>query len=438
MADDDTLAPAVDTGCVVKNKWKIGEKIASGGFGCIFKAHNIVTKETVALKTEKKAIKDYLKIESDVYKLVSGKCGFPKFLWSGKTFFVEPENGNVKLQCRILVMEILGSSLSDLFYQMNKQFSLKTVLMIAIQMIDRLADLHSVGIVHRDIKPGNFVMGTGETAHIVYLLDFGLSHWYRDPETEEHIPFQENVAFRGTHRYASIKSHFRIEQSRRDDLEALGYVLIYFLKGLPWANVQCERKDRRKVIGDAKAHTSLESLTEGLPAEFVRYLERVQGLEFSQDPPYEELKKLFHDCLKKQNHDFDYCYDWTKNPTPIEYEPRKTPSPNGKKAILPVEPQEKRRKIQENQELPETTQKPKRRAAKVDQKVIDRAEYQPPKSKRRINYEDGSESSDSLPKPKRRKPTVKRSNQENDSSEYSPKKTVKRKKIMEPIEISSD
>jgi serine/threonine protein kinase len=311
--EDSTMS--LDTGCIVKGKWRIGEKVASGGFGCIFEAQNIHTKEIVALKTEKKAVKDYLKIESDVYKLVSGRRGFPKYVWSGKTTFVDKDKGE-KLNCRILVMEFLGQSLSDLFYLMNKQFSLKTVLMIGLQMIDRLADLHSVGIVHRDIKPGNFVMGRGENSHLVYLLDFGLSHSYRDPKTNEHIPYQENVAFRGTHRYASINSHLRIEQSRRDDLEALGYVLIYFIKGLPWANLQVERKDRRKVIGDAKAKTSRESLTAGLPSEFIEYLINVQSLEFSQDPQYDKLKKLFTDCLANHNETYDYCYDWTEKPKP--------------------------------------------------------------------------------------------------------------------------
>jgi len=217
-------------------------------------------------------------------------------------------------------MECLGQSLSDLYCQTNKQFTLKTVLMIGYQMIDRLAELHSVGIVHRDIKPGNFVMGKGENSHIVYLLDFGLSHSFRDPKTNEHIPYQENVPFRGTHRYASINAHQRKEQSRRDDLEALGYVLIYFMKGLPWANLTCDRKERRKVIGDAKAKTSRESLTEGLPREFARYLEISQNLEFAEDPDYEGLKKLFSDCLVKHNEKFDYNYDWTEKqkPRPVE------------------------------------------------------------------------------------------------------------------------
>jgi len=118
------------------------------------------------------------------------------------------------------------------------------------------------------------------------------------------------VCFRGTHRYASVTAHARIEQSRRDDMEALGYVLVYFLNGLPWQNLQVDRKDRRKVIGDIKAKLPLKKLTEGLPVEFEKYMNYTRSLRFTDEPNYAYLKSLFSGCLKKLNFANDQIYDW--------------------------------------------------------------------------------------------------------------------------------
>jgi len=306
----EETGPLISEDCIVHDKWRIIELIAQGGFGSIFKAHNVEKKsEIVAIKTEKRANRDYLTVESDIYSKLKGVAGFPNLIWFGKTKFTQPGN-NEKLPCMILVMEYLSSSLSDLFTNNNKKFSLKSVLMLSEQMIDRLATLHSVGIVHRDVKPGNFVMGKGENSNVVYLIDFGLAHSYLDETSNNHIPYASNVCFRGTHRYASVTAHARIEQSRRDDMEALGYVLVYFLNGLPWQNLQVDRKDRRKVIGDIKAKLPLKKLTEGLPVEFEKYMNYTRSLRFTDEPNYAYLKSLFSGCLKKLNFANDQIYDW--------------------------------------------------------------------------------------------------------------------------------
>lgn len=239
---------------------------------------------------------------------MQGQEGFPQLLWRGKIFYKDRKK---RKGCSSIVMDLLGPSLSDLFYQQNKHFSLKTTLMLADQMIKRIEQLHSQGILHRDIKPGNFVMGTGENKHKVYLIDFGLANFYRNSDGT-HMEYRTDAPFRGTHRYASINAHFKVEQSRRDDLEGLGYVLIYFMRGsLPWQNVDCSRRDRRKVIGDAKRNVTVEELCRDLPPEFHEYMEIVRALQYDSEPPYRHLRKLFKRCFRREGYVRDYIYDWT-------------------------------------------------------------------------------------------------------------------------------
>lgn len=203
----------------------------------------------------------------------------------------------------------MGESLSDLFYRCGRKFSLKTVLMLGEQLVTRLEAVHNAGIVHRDVKPGNFVMGRGEEAGTVFVIDFGLSNYWRS--NSGHIPFNTESPFRGTHRYASVNSHRKFEQSRRDDLEAIGYVLIYFLNGgLPWQSLRVARNKRRKAIGVSKASFSPEALCEGLPRQFAEFLKYVKVLNFEQKPNYSYCRNLFKTCFTEAGLEDDGVWDW--------------------------------------------------------------------------------------------------------------------------------
>ncbi|KAL0736687.1 hypothetical protein Bca4012_012897 [Brassica carinata] len=209
------------------------------------------------------------------------------------------------LQYNVLVMDLLGPSLEDLFGHCGKRFTLKTVLMLADQMINRLEFVHSKSYLHRDLKPGNFLMGLPRRADQVYIIDFGLAKKFRDGLNHRHIPYRENKSFIGTPSYVSVNAHLGIEQSRRDDMESLGYVLLYFLRGsLPWQGL------KREKIFAKKASTSIEELCIGHPREFACYFRHCRSLRFEDKPDYAYLKRLFRDLFVRQGFQFDYVFDW--------------------------------------------------------------------------------------------------------------------------------
>ena len=245
---------------ICNGKYVLQRKIGSGSFGEIHLGLHVSTNKKVAIKLEKRRSRhQQLLYEAKLYKYLKTTDGLPNVYWYG----TEAENN-------ILIMELLGSSLEDLMTKNRKPFSLKSVLMLADQMISRIELLHRNNFLHRDIKPDNFMMGRGQKASEVFIIDFGLAKRFKDARTHLHIPYREGKSLTGTARYASINTHLGVEQSRRDDLESLAHVLIYFLKGsLPWQGLRAlNNQEKYKKIKQKKVSISPTSLCNGLPDAF--------------------------------------------------------------------------------------------------------------------------------------------------------------------------
>ena len=290
---------------IIDSNYLITEKIGSGSFGTIYKGKDIHSDLNVAIKFEKTSNDNsrMLPREIKIMKELQDLPGFPKMISNGK-----------KDNYCYLSMTLLGPNLENLVRKFNNHFSLKSVTMIGYQIIQRLEILHEKNYLHRDIKPENFLIGLGENARTVYIIDFGLSKKYID-ENGNHIPYREKKGLVGTARYTSLNSHLGIEQCRRDDLEAVGYLLIYFLKGnLPWQNLQIENKNEKfKKIMEIKKNTTSETLCKGTPDEFASYLNYTKKLQFIEKPDYDYLKGLFVNIMKKNKFEMDCEFDWVNN-----------------------------------------------------------------------------------------------------------------------------
>jgi len=212
-----------------------------------------------------------------------------------------------------LIIEFLGPNLIELFnYCGYHKFTISTVSLIALQMINRIEYIHKHHYIHRDIKPENFLIGSKEKANIIYLLDFGLSKRYKNPKNHQHIPYREGRPLTGTARYVSINTHLGIEQSRRDDLESIGYVLIFFLKGcLPWQGLKAG-VDKYQRIMEKKLQIPTEILCFGLPDEIIFYLNYCKSLRFEDRPDYDYLRSLFIKLLTMCNTVYGLTKDMLK------------------------------------------------------------------------------------------------------------------------------
>jgi casein kinase 1 len=287
----------------VANKFKVGRKLGHGSFGDIYHGQNLKTGEEVAIKLEKIRTRNPKLIpEARILKSIQGGVGIPTLHWFGA-------EGDFS----IMVLELLGASLEDLLRHLSYSMSLKTVLTLAEQMLARIEYLHSKDLIHRDIKPENFLIGRDSHCDLVYLIDFGLAKRFRDPKTGTHIEFCEGKSLTGTARYASIFTHRGMQQSRRDDLECLGYVLVYLLKGsLPWQGLQGNtQREKYLNITQTKIGTSLDVLCAELPFEFKSFLMMARALKFDERPDYALYIRMFSELNQKMECLAHRRFDWS-------------------------------------------------------------------------------------------------------------------------------
>lgn len=287
----------------VVGEYALKRNIDSGSFGDIYQGLNISNGEEVAVKLESRfARHPQLLNESKVYKVLQGGVGIPRIKWYG-----------TEKDYNVLVMDLLGPDLEGLFNLCSRHFTMKTILMLADQMIDRIECIHNKGFIHRDIKPDNFLMGIGRHSKVLFMIDFGLAKKYCDTRTKQHIPYRQDRPLIGTARYCSINAYLGIEQSRRDDMESLGYVLMYFNRSsLPWQGLPAAtKKQKYEKISEKKLSTTIEELCKGFPAEFAMYLTYCRGLRFEEAPDYTYLRQLFRMLFHNFNHKYDCTFDWT-------------------------------------------------------------------------------------------------------------------------------
>ncbi len=288
---------------IIFKKYRVKKKLAEGAFGDVYMGSCIENNELVAIKVENRKILKPL-LETEAFFLYSLRgLGIPEVLSFGRL-----KNYNV------LVEPLLDKSLFDIFNEKRKRLALEDICLIAKQVIERIQWVHSKNIVHRDIKPDNFLIGKKDP-NVIYLIDFGLSKKYKSSTTGKHIRFGFTGKLTGTVRFASANALRGGEQSRRDDLESIGYMIIFFMRGkLPWQGVTGVKKMERYLkIYKMKKNVSPEDLCKSLPRHMTEYMKYVKSLEFEQEPNYKYLRNLFTSLLKKIHDTNDLLFfSWIK------------------------------------------------------------------------------------------------------------------------------
>ena len=280
-------------------KYHLEQNIGGGAFGTVFLGTNVWTKENVSIKIEERN-KERTTLEREVFILYYLKGpGLPEVKSFGKS-----------KKYNILIQTLLGRSLYQIFNDCHKKFNIKDVCMISLQILERLEYIHSKNYIHRDIKPHNFLVSQ-QNEGLIYIIDFCLAKKYRS-DRGNHAKFAVTKHITSTPIFCSINDMRGLEQSRRDDLESLSYLILYFLRGtLPWQGLKITSKSKRfKKITDLKKKVKLETLCENFPPEILLFCKYSRKLGFTENPKYECMKNLFNSILNKYGTKNDKQFSW--------------------------------------------------------------------------------------------------------------------------------
>ncbi|XP_057881710.1 tau-tubulin kinase 2 isoform X2 [Melospiza georgiana] len=292
----------LSVGILVKERWKVLRKIGGGGFGEIYDALDLLTRENVALKVESaQQPKQVLKMEVAVLKKLQGKDHVCRFIGCGRND-----------RFNYVVMQLQGRNLADLRRSQSRgTFTISTTLRLGKQILESIESIHSVGFLHRDIKPSNFAMGRfPSTCRKCFMLDFGLARQFTNSCGDVRPP-RAVAGFRGTVRYASINAHRNREMGRHDDLWSLFYMLVEFVVGqLPWRKI----KDKEQV-GSIKERYEHRLMLKHLPQEFNVFLDHISNLDYFTKPDYQLLMSVFDNSMKTFGVVESDPFDWEKSGT---------------------------------------------------------------------------------------------------------------------------
>lgn len=297
----------MDLGIVIAETWEILRSLRYGPPITVYLAKNIFTGVQVAVKTERISHhRPRIHNELQIYNCIRNAppqvevIGIPFIHYSGR-------HGSINF----LIMDRLGPSLQEIL-NTRIRFSMKTVFMIGIQAINRLELIHSKSVVHRNLTPEHMLMDVNNYSTL-YFVGFGHAGNYCDPITGTHIPLSRHNSHGSSLDFTSKNGQNGLTLSRRDDLESLGFILIYLRNGrLPWTDINSSDGERRRIVTVRKNRLSLNQLCQGLPNEMKQFFEYVRRLRFAETPNYASLMRLFRRGLRNMGKSEDLIFDWTR------------------------------------------------------------------------------------------------------------------------------
>ena len=338
----------------IQNKFALNamKKLGQGDFGKVYVGRDLISKKNVAIKLENNN-KQTLFFESKIYITLNHIKRIPKLHWVG-----------TQGRYNILVIDLLGDTIKKLMNFCGGKLSLASTLKISTQILSILEQIHSSSIILRYITPRNMAIGLGDNSDYIYLFDFGLCKKYRN--MENHIPYRENKDVEGNRKFISIRVHNGIEVSRRDDIESLGYNIIYFMKGeLPWSHIKNSNQILLK-----KTETSLDELCQGLPEEFKLFIKYSRELEFTERPDYSYLNNLLLKAAEKNNIDLQKVkYDWVLKKEKMEEEEKLKKEEKNKK-----EKEENKQKQKDDEKVNEIKNNEQNKEIFVDEEQKEKKE----------------------------------------------------------------